>query len=83
MQLKHFLVAENYLQCKVDFFGKNLAAKFTATSRVSDFTMTEKKSIKTVKIMTRLTNVGAYKMAGSFQSNVLLRKSVRLPCATL
>ena len=82
MQLKHFLVAENYLQCKVDFFGENLAAKFAATSR-GDFTMTEKKSIKTVKIMTRLTNVGAYKMAGSFQSNVLLRKSVRLPCATL
>ena len=33
MQLKHFLVAENYLQCKVDFFGENLAAKFAATSR--------------------------------------------------
>ena len=26
-------VAENYLQCKVDFFGENLAAKFAATSR--------------------------------------------------
>ncbi len=32
MQLKHFLVAENYLQYKVDFFGENIAAKFAATS---------------------------------------------------
>ena len=33
MQLKHFLIAENYLLFKVDFFGENPAAKFTATSR--------------------------------------------------
>ncbi len=42
---------------------------------MGDFTMTEKKLIKTVKIVKRLTNVGAYKMAGSFLSNVLLQKT--------
>ena len=40
MQLKYFLVAENCLLFKVDFFGKNPAAKFVA--RLGDFTMTEK-----------------------------------------
>ena len=33
MQLKNFLVAENYLLFKVDFFGENPAAKFAAISR--------------------------------------------------
>ena len=76
----------NSVQCrlfKVNFFSENLAAKFAATSRSAWFHHDRKKSIKTVKIITRLTNVGAYKMAGSFQLNVLLRKSVRLPCATV
>ena len=62
-------------------FGKR--AVTPPTSQGGWFHHDRKKSIKTVKIVTRLTNMGAYKMAGSFLSNVLLRMTVRLPCATL